>query len=522
MTYEDLLSLYTDLSQLALPPVPGERGGCMSSYDRSSTYDSASNTYLHWDANNDGDGFIRKNTDGSVVVFEQEGPGCIIRTWSALPQGGHIRVFIDDATAPVIDRPFLDLFERQEGDTPPLNYSELSTRLSRGRNCWIPIPYQRYCRVELCEGWGAYYHFTYRTFSPDTIMPAYQESLTRDGLIALATLDARLYDRENDENEMAQTPFDVSVPAHGQATLATLSDHGAIDRLSFFPRAFGPERNTALQKLRLRIYWDGEGTPSVDCPLGAFFGSDDCIAPYSALPLSVHPALLTCRFVMPYAHGARLVIVNESDITFAASGEYHAVPCEDAEKRLRFHAKYHCGDWQSLPRADFAPGGQRYPDWPMLIAQGAGRFCGVHLRIENTWPSSNSTADNWWYGKWDRKSIDWWWGEGDEKFFVDNERFPSTFGTGSEDYIGYAWAAEPPFAKFQSPYATMNRMPLDGNGITYVSRFHIADTVPFFQHFEAFIEKYKAEAWGNGCRCVYACVPYWYQSSSAQNRDMRT
>lgn len=39
----------------------------------------------------------------------------------------------------------------------------------------------------------------------------------------------------------------------------------------------------------------------------------------------------------------------------------------------------------------------------------------------------------------DNKTIDWWWGEGDEKFFVDGEKFPSSFGTGSEDYIGYAW-----------------------------------------------------------------------------------
>jgi hypothetical protein len=39
-------------------------------------------------------------------------------------------------------------------------------------------------------------------------------------------------------------------------------------------------------------------------------------------------------------------------------------------------------------------------------------------------------------GAWDKKNIDWWWGEGDEKFFVDGEQFPSTFGTGSEDYVG--------------------------------------------------------------------------------------
>ena len=55
----------------------------------------------------------------------------------------------------------------------------------------------------------------------------------------------------------------------------------------------------------------------------------------------------------------------------------------------------------------------------MLRTQGRGRFCGVMLHVWNP--------------------LGGWWGEGDEKFFVDGEKFPSTFGTGSEDYFGYAW-----------------------------------------------------------------------------------
>lgn len=141
----------------------------------------------------------------------------------------------------------------------------------------------------------------------------------------------------------------------------------------------------------------------------------------------------------------------------------------------------------------------------------------MQLAVETTWEEPKIPAECWWYGKWDRKSIDWWWGEGDEKFFVDGEKFPSTFGTGSEDYIGYAWAAEPPFAKFQSAYACMNRMPLNGNGFTSVCRFQIADHVPFFASFEAFIEKYKQNTWEEKNRCVYACVPYWYQQADCDD-----
>ena len=69
----------------------------------------------------------------------------------------------------------------------------------------------------------------------------------------------------------------------------------------------------------------------------------------------------------------------------------------------------------------------RWPDWIMLRTEGRGRFCGVSLHVWN--PRGG------------------WWGEGDEKFFVDGEKFPSTFGTGSEDYFGYAWGCPSLFQK---------------------------------------------------------------------------
>jgi hypothetical protein len=64
------------------------------------------------------------------------------------------------------------------------------------------------------------------------------------------------------------------------------------------------------------------------------------------------------------------------------------------------------------------------------------------------------------------------------------------FGTGSEDYKGYTWSAEPPFPTFDSPFASQPFTPLNGNGHTIVDRFHIADNIPFQESFEAYIEKY--------------------------------
>ena len=78
----------------------------------------------------------------------------------------------------------------------------------------------------------------------------------------------------------------------------------------------------------------------------------------------------------------------------------------------RFHAKWHRDAF--LPRES-----ERAIDWPFLKTEGAGRFVGLMLHV------------------WNPRGA--WWGEGDEKFFVDGEKFPSTIGTGSEDYFGYAW-----------------------------------------------------------------------------------
>lgn len=86
MTYQDLLNRVDDLRLLAVPPVPGEASGCMSSYDRRSRYDPDTDTYEDWDANDDGTGYIRRLDDGTIVAFEADGPGVIWRIWSALPQ----------------------------------------------------------------------------------------------------------------------------------------------------------------------------------------------------------------------------------------------------------------------------------------------------------------------------------------------------------------------------------------------------------------------------------------------------
>jgi hypothetical protein len=95
-----------------------------------------------------------------------------------------------------------------------------------------------------------------------------------------------------------------------------------------------------------------------------------------------------------------------------------------------------------------------------------------------------------------------WWGEGDDKFFIDGEKFPSSFGTGSEDYFGYAWSSA---GHFSRPYHNqiLNE---DNAGHFDDNRWHIPDSVPFQTSFEGDIEKYFT----NARSTFYAAEVFWY------------
>jgi hypothetical protein len=179
---------------------------------------------------------------------------------------------------------------------------------------------------------------------------------------------------------------------------------------------------------------------------------------------------------MPYARKAHFEVGNDGPVPITMTWEIsHAPLPRPTSAFARFHAKWH-RDAFLTDRAD------RAPDWTLLTTQGQGRYVGTHLHGWN--PRGN------------------WWGEGDDKFFVDGEKFPSSFGTGSEDYFGYAWSSA---GHFSRPYH--NQILNEGNsGHFDDNRWHIADSVPFDTSFEADIEKYFA----NERPTLYAAEVFWY------------
>ncbi len=481
LTYVDLVERLTDLEHLATLPARGEKCMQWSSWDRRSEYDADADRYIGWDANGDGGGIVRKEGD-ELVFAEMEGPGVIWRIWSALPKEGHVRIYLDGATEPAVDLPFIGYFNRQN---EPFAYPALVHEAARGQNCYVPIPFQKSCKITAQGDWGAYYHFTYTVYPEGTALPTFQRQLSQAEKDALAKANDLL---SHCGPSALSTPRE-QVERHtlgssggGQCVIGNSGQAGAIKtlRLKLDPPVEAEDRET-LREWTIQIRWDGEKSPSVWAPLGDFFGTASGANAYRSLPCGLtDDGTWYSHWFMPFASDYEITLVNDGSERRKVELEIVTVPLEgDVEQYGRFHAKWH--------RDAFLPEdpARRQIDWTMLKTEGRGRFCGVMLHVWN--PRGG------------------WWGEGDEKFFVDGEKFPSTFGTGSEDYFGYAWC-DPTL--FENCYHNQT-ISMGNRGHISVNRWHITDNVPFQTSLEAAIEKY----YPNDRPTLYAATAYWYQAA---------
>jgi hypothetical protein len=492
--YRSMLDRLTRMERLAEPVAEGEFGGASTSHDRGSKYDEATNLYQNWSANDDGKGFIRREGDGQVMV-DLQGPGVLWRVWSAKPESGHIQIHLDGNPLPVIDQPFLEFFDELEKQFPGL-----AMTLSRGRNSFVPIPFAKSCKVVMREGWGAYFHATHTRFPEGTrvetfpgFTPEVVNTLKRANE-AWANPGGRPYPAEKGTLSNRQ----LVLPPGKSAEIAAPGS-GALRVLKVKPLNVPEDRmaqEDLLRELTISIHWDGETKPSVWAPLGDFFATAPGMNPFQTRAMGCVDGAFYSHWFMPYSKGMRLVIGNDGDQERRVSVEMETVSLtpEAGKKLLRFCAAWHAGDFTGLEGKRFLrKGGDRWPDWPLLVVRGSGRFVGMSQHV-------------WKFGG--------WWGEGDEKFFVDGEKFPSTLGTGSEDYIGYAWAADPPFVTFNSPSTAVSRIRPDANEDTSVCRFHLCDDIPFHTSFQGFIEVMPNE----DCRPVtYDQCVYWYRQNGAEN-----
>jgi len=258
-----------------------------------------------------------------------------------------------------------------------------------------------------------------------------------------------------------------------------------------------------LKELVLRMYWDGNARPSVETPIGDFFGLNlGEYVIYECEYLGCSPGRsLNCYFAMPYRKSARITVENQGTRqvrAFYSNIDYMSLPSLPDEV-LYFHAQYRQSapcpattfDWQSNPDANklLNPDGKN--NYVYCETRGRGHLMGVTLGV--------------------LQNQEYWMGEGDDMIFVDDETKPLIIGTGSEDYFLGSWN----FGGREGARAFAHRMygapfiqlPERTGGRYLCYRFHGDNPVTFTRYLKHTMEHGHANHRADN---FYSCA-YWYQ-----------
>jgi len=297
----------------------------------------------------------------------------------------------------------------------------------------------------------------------------------------------------------------VEVKAKSTATLAELKGAGSIKHVWFTINSPSPFH---LRELVLRMYWDGETEPSVEVPIGDFFGTgfeyEDIpgghrgqkYQSWVSLPITVQDRAMNCYFEMPFGSGARITITNDGtqvvpNLYFHIDYQQYPDARRVADKG-RFHAQWK----HELTRAvlESESGGKNVDgknNYVFMDAKGKGQYVGTILNVFGL-----ATG---------------WWGEGDDMFFIDGETVRATInGTGMEDYFNNAWMFQKEFSYPFIGYSQQGNRDWTGSHTMY--RFHIEDPIYFQKSVRATIEHGHA----NDREDDYTSVAFWYQTEPHQ------
>ena len=281
-------------------------------------------------------------------------------------------------------------------------------------------------------------------------------------------------------------PFIIIKPGE-TFTLAEIDGSGAIQHIWMTP--------TGIWKFSIiRIYWDDETTPSVECPVGDFFAMGwNQYAPLNSLAVCVNPgSAFNCYWPMPFRKKCKITMENINDMDemrlyYQVDYTLTNVPDDAAY----FHAQYRRSNPTTNSLFTIIDG-----------IKGKGQFVGVYL----AWGVNNNG----------------WWGEGEIKFYIDGDtKFPTICGTGTEDYFcgSYNFDRDGQYKEFCTPYSGLHQVIRPDGSYKSQQRFglyrwHIMDPIRFENDIKITIQDL---GWRQGGRYLpqqsdISSVCFWYQA----------
>lgn len=490
VTFQKLVKEMADRDALAEYPAIPYRSLQASSYNR----ESVSPDLPGWFADSDGEGFIRTEiNDGREewVMMEDDGPGCVTKIWAVCfyyglndTIGGNVRIYLDGNTEPVIKANFFDLVKGYDFVKPP--FADVSTRAG---NLYLPIPYQKGCKITLDK--KAFYNIiNYRSYPKGTVVETFTQEEYNNSKELLADVGKKLIDAKPFSGNPIKEDFVLSPGG----SFAVKLPEGSNAVKTFNIRLQAEDESQALRSTVLRGVFDKEET--IWCPVGDFFNNGVKHQPYHMWERTVYPdKRMESRWVMPYKSEGEIIIQNLGEQEVRVEFNAYTDPWVWTERSMHFHTSWRMDD----PTPTFP-----LFDWNLLEVKGKGVFVGDQFTVLN--PSEG------------------WWGEGDEKIYSDEDfdnRFPSHFGTGTEDYYGWAGGVFPnPQDEFSKPFLG-NILVGSPNAIGYniCSRTRVLDAVPFERRFKFDMESScgTRQSWFH---LLYSAASFWYALPGAEQNKV--
>ncbi|MBN2473802.1 MAG: DUF2961 domain-containing protein [Pirellulales bacterium] len=423
--------------------------------------------------------FIRKEEVGQVIA-ELDGPGVITRFHMSQPTRGIIKFYFDGEASPRIQRNIHEMFT---GAHPPFLRPMVGTEAG-GRYFYVPLPFQQSCQIVIETETVHFFQINYAKYPKGTVIKTYQDPPTGDFLRSLdearelfgsagSDISARLVPEATPME--TETRRETLRPGES-VTLFETSNPGRIVGLKLTPvDAFaGKERD-----ILLRMYWDGETSPAVSCPVGDFFGYSFGEPAVRSLLLGTAAGVNYAFFPMPFERSARIELVSErkSGPPFEAQAEITLSPVGKAADEGRFYAHWR----RENPTRQGEP-------YTFLKTTGHGHVVGVIQQAQGLHAGHTGFF------------------EGDDLAVIDGK--PVAYGTGSEETFNGGWYDVP------GRWEDRTSLPLSGCleykkylGRTGGYRWMIADTYPYRESIDFTIEHGPE---GNRILTDYTSVTFFY------------
>ncbi|MDB5120701.1 MAG: hypothetical protein JWN56_1919 [Sphingobacteriales bacterium] len=275
-------------------------------------------------------------------------------------------------------------------------------------------------------------------------------------------------------------------------TIAEMEGPGAVQQIWMTPTG-------NWQFSIIRFYWDDEKEPSIESPIGAFFGMGwNEYAPLNSLPVTVNPgSAFNCYWKMPFRKKCRITVENLNKME---------------PMRLYYQVNYtltSVGKDEAYFHAQYRRSNPNLTSLHTILdnVKGKGQYVGTYMGI-----GVNNNG---------------WWGEGEIKFFMDGDKeYPTIAGTGTEDYFcgSYNFDRGGKYTEFSTPYAGLHQVIRPDGAYKSQERFgmyrwHIMDPVRFDKDLKITIQDL---GWRSGGRYLaqksdIITVAYWYQTEPHQS-----